>query len=148
MVAGRQCRQHRAHRSSNVSIACICLLRPEVSWHTALTVVPVLTLVPRFPLPELILIVRVPARPSRLKDTSIPSTRRKVCARRNRPERAPGFFGQPAPERSSAPRSLAARKSSEAVPAQLPRSATSLRTQTATGSLSMTSSIADLRFAS
>src|SRR5260370_9415505 len=46
--------------------------------------------------PEVILIVRVPARPSRLKDISMPSTRRNVCARRSRPARTPGFFGQSA----------------------------------------------------
>jgi hypothetical protein len=46
--------------------------------------------------PEVILIVRVPARPSRLKDISMPSMRRGVCARRSRPARVPGFFGQSA----------------------------------------------------
>ena len=42
-----------------------------------------------------ILIVRVPNRPSRPKTISIPSVRRKVCARRSRPASARGFFGQP-----------------------------------------------------
>ena len=70
----------------------------------------------------------------------MPSTRRNVCARRSRPARAPGFFGQPALVfRDIIPaRSVAARRRSEAVPVQLPRSAMSLRTQTATGSASMT----------
>ena len=42
-----------------------------------------------------ILIVRVPNRPSRPKTISIPSARREVCARRSRPATARGFFGQP-----------------------------------------------------
>ena len=42
-----------------------------------------------------ILIVRVPNRPSRPKTISIPSVRRKVCARRSRPASARGLFGQP-----------------------------------------------------
>jgi hypothetical protein len=50
-------------------------------------------MVARFSIPALILIVRVPARPSRLNDMSMPSTRRNVCARRSRLARAPGFFG-------------------------------------------------------
>ena len=40
--------------------------------------------------------IRVPARPSRLKLISIPSARRNVCARRSRPASARGFFGHPA----------------------------------------------------
>ena len=65
-------------------------------------------------------------------------TRRSVCARRSRPEGSAGFFGQPALEPSPPRRSFAARRSSEAVPIQLPRSAMRLGTQTATGSFAMT----------
>jgi hypothetical protein len=46
--------------------------------------------------PVLILISRVPARRSRLKWISMPSARKKVCARRSRPASARGFFGHPA----------------------------------------------------
>src|SRR5262249_54900064 len=42
-----------------------------------------------------ILIVRVPNRPSRPKTISIPSVRRKVCARRSRPASARALFGHP-----------------------------------------------------
>jgi hypothetical protein len=44
-----------------------------------------------------IVIVRVPARPARPKVISMPSARRKVCARRNRPASSLGLFGQPWP---------------------------------------------------
>jgi hypothetical protein len=50
--------------------------RIETSWQIVLTV---LTVVCPFSTPALILIVRLPARPSRLKDISMPSTRSKVC---------------------------------------------------------------------
>jgi hypothetical protein len=43
-----------------------------------------------------ILITLLPVRPSRLKEMSMPSVRRNVCARRKRPARARGFLGQPA----------------------------------------------------
>ena len=46
--------------------------------------------------PAVILTDRVPGRPSRLKLISMPSARRKVCARRSRPASARGFFGHPA----------------------------------------------------
>jgi hypothetical protein len=49
-----------------------------MSWCIALTLLTALTLAPRFSISELILIVRVPARPWRLKDISIPSMRRNV----------------------------------------------------------------------
>ena len=42
-----------------------------------------------------ILMVRVPNRPSRPKTISIPSARSGVCARRSRPASARGLFGQP-----------------------------------------------------
>jgi hypothetical protein len=47
---------------------------------------------PGFSTAELSLIVRVPARPFRLKVISMPSIRRNVCARRSRPASAPGIF--------------------------------------------------------
>jgi hypothetical protein len=55
---------------------CGCFPRIETSWQIVLTV---LTVVCPFSTPALILIVRLPARPSRLKDISMPSTRSKVC---------------------------------------------------------------------
>jgi hypothetical protein len=119
--------------------------RNEMSWQTVLTLLTTLTVVARFVANELSLIVCVPDRPSRLKDNSMPSMRRNVCARRRRPARTPGFFGQPALLFEIL---IAARRRSEAVPAQLPRSAMSLRTQTAIGSVSMIPSTAALRFAS
>ena len=63
-----------------------------MSWQRTLTLLTALTMVALFSTPALILIVRVPARPSRVKDISMPSMRRNVCGR---PARAPGFFGQP-----------------------------------------------------
>jgi hypothetical protein len=60
-----------------------------MSWQTVLTVLTALTVVARFSTLELILIVRVPARPSRLKAISMPSIRRNVCARRTSQSRGP-----------------------------------------------------------
>src|SRR5262249_58470498 len=45
---------------------------------------------------EVILIIRLPVRPSRLKAISMPTVLRNVWQRRNRPARARGFFGHPA----------------------------------------------------
>src|SRR5437773_7250589 len=42
-----------------------------------------------------ILMILLPARPSRLNVMSMPRTRRNVCARRRRPASALGFLGQP-----------------------------------------------------
>jgi hypothetical protein len=83
----------------------------------------------------IILIVRVPSRPSRPKTISIPSVRRKLCARRRRPASARGFLGQPvlSLDTPSALRSAPARKRSAAVPVQDLRSAMISRTQAATG---------------
>src|SRR5437660_9001027 len=100
-----------------------------------LTLLTALTVRARFSVAALILIVRVPAGPSRVKDISMPSVRRNVCARRSRPARAPGFFGQLEPLLPA--RALAARRRSETVTAQLPPSAMSTPTQTATGDHSM-----------
>ena len=125
-----------------ISPACsFPYVHPEMSWQTAPTVLTGLTLVARAPLLK---IVRVPARPSRLKYISISTRERSVCARRSRPEGSAGFFGQPALEPSPPRRSFAARRSSEALPIHLPRSAMRLGTQTATGSFAMTSSTAAL----
>src|SRR6266487_4121077 len=73
----------------------------------------------------LILMMRVPARPSRPKVISIPRVRKAVCARRRRPASARGFLGQPALvfERPSPARSALARRRSMAVPAHVLRSA-------------------------
>jgi hypothetical protein len=63
-----------------------------------------------------ILITLLPARPSRLKTMSMPSARRNVCARRNWPARARGFFGQPVPSFVRLVRSRLTRKRSAALP--------------------------------
>jgi|SRR6516164_7574192 len=70
-----------------------------------------------------ILIVRVPNRPSRPKAISIPTVRKKVCARRSRPARARGLFGQPV-------RLVPTCKRSDALPVHCARSAMSSRTWT------------------
>jgi hypothetical protein len=90
------------------------------------TVLAVLTVVRvGFARDALSLMIRVPARPSRPKVISIPSARRGVCARRSRPARARGDFGQPPPVRdASSPEGWAAtRNRSEAFPVQMVRSA-------------------------
>jgi hypothetical protein len=72
----------------------------------------------------LILIILFPARPSRLKVISMPSARKKVCARRSRPASARGFLGQSALLREAGPppaRSAAARRRSDAVPVHVLR---------------------------
>ena len=96
-----------------------------------------------------ILMILLPAWPSRLNVMSMPSPRRNVCTRRRRPASARGFLGQPAllRETSSPAQSAQAIRRSEALPVQLRRSAMISRTQAATGSVSMTLSIAALRFA-
>ena len=92
------------------------------------------------------LITLVPVLPSRRKWTSMPSARRKICARRNRPASSRGLFGQVVfPLKSTEPKPV--RKSSEAVPVQVTRLAMISRTRAATGSASIKSSIAPLRFA-
>jgi hypothetical protein len=60
-----------------------------------LSLTPLTVLRERFSPRAVILIVRVPTRPSRPKTISIPRVRRKVCARRSRPASAGRFFGQP-----------------------------------------------------
>ena len=93
--------------------------------------------------------ILLPAWPSRLNVMSMPSPRRNVCTRRRRPASARGFLGQPAllRETSSPAQSAQAIRRSEVLPVQLRRSAMISRTQAATGSVSMTLSIAALRFA-
>ena len=81
-----------------------------------------------------ILIVRVP-RPAA---SPLPSVRRKVCARRNRPASACGFLGQPATF-------VPARKRSDALPVHCALSAMISRTQAGTGSASTMFSIASRR---
>jgi hypothetical protein len=96
-----------------------------------------------------ILITLVPGRPSRLNAMSMPRTRRNVCARRRQPASARGFFGQAAAPlgRPGPARAAPARRRSEALPVHVRRFATICRTQAATGSASIRSSIAALRFA-
>jgi hypothetical protein len=63
-----------AHAFDEGSNPCSCFpQRTKMSWQTVLTLLTALTVVARFSTPELSLIVRVPARPCRLKDISIPS---------------------------------------------------------------------------
>ena len=96
-----------------------------------------------------ILMIRFPARPSRLKPISIPMARKGVCARRNRPASARGFWGQPLPllETPSLARSAPVRSRSAALPTQVLRSAMISRTRAATGSASTAFATAALRLA-
>jgi hypothetical protein len=71
---------------------------------------------PAQPVDDLILMMRVPDRPSRLKSISIPKVRSNVWARRSRPARARGLLGQPAfPDENPAGAALA-RSRSDALP--------------------------------
>jgi hypothetical protein len=98
---------------------------------------------------ELILIIRLPVRPSRLKAISMPTVLRKVWQRRNRPARARGFFGHPAVLSGTfSPAAVRARRRSEALPVHVLRTAMISHTKAATGSASMTPSIAARRLAS
>ena len=100
--------------------------------------------------PRVIVIVLVPARPSRLKTISMPSERKGVCTRRSRPASERGLFGKPvllvkmARSEYSPPK----RKRSAAVPIQVFRWAMISRTELATGSPSIMLSTAARRFAS
>ena len=97
---------------------------------------------------EVILIIRLPVRPSRPKAISMPTVRRNVWQRRNRPARARGFLGHPAVVSSAPSLAAMARRRSEALPVHVLRTAMISRTKAATGSASMTPSIADRRLAS
>jgi hypothetical protein len=111
----------------------------------ALTMLTVMT---QFSALVLTLIILVPLRPSRENVISMPSVRRNVCARRNRPASARGFFAHVEPlEMSARAWSPTKRKRSDALPVHVGRSIKSARTQVATGSASMMLSIAALRFA-
>src|SRR5262249_17561630 len=83
-------------------------------------------------------IVRIRARPSRAKPTSMPILRRKVAARRNRPARARGLSGQvlDLATRSSVTSTRAPRRF-EAVPVHTDLVAITARTAVATGSASI-----------
>src|SRR6516165_12742712 len=73
------------------------------------------------------------------KAISMPALRRKVAARRRRPERVLGVLGQLLLFRSASPSSsVRAPRRSEAVPIHVVRVAMSARTVLATGSASMT----------
>jgi hypothetical protein len=89
--------------------------------------------------------MRVPARPSRLKAISMPNARSDVWARRSRTARARGDFGHPSArhDMDSLAASAPIRRRSDAFPVQAIH-----RTRVATGSASITSSSAALRFAS
>ena len=99
---------------------------------------------------RVIVIVLVPARPSRLKTISMPSERNPGCARRSRPASARGLFDKPVlllempPLEYSPPK----QRRSAAVPIQVFRWAMISRTQLATGSASTMLSTAVRRFAS
>ena len=96
----------------------------------------------------LTLIIPVPARPSRENVISMPSVRRKVCARRRRPESARGFFTHAPPVEISW-RALSAHKlrRSDALPVHMVRLTIIVRTQVAMGSASIILSMAALRLA-
>ena len=141
----RHHRQHRLHNQSTCSSPGGGWFRPALSpWSlTRLTVLTVLWV--RFSPMAVILMVRVPNRPSRPKTISIPSARSGVCARRSRPASARGLFGQPhrGPSSHSIPPTfMPICKRSDALPVECVRSAMSSRTWAATGSASMMFSIA------
>src|SRR5436190_18178686 len=90
-----------------------------------------------------ILMIRLPPRPSRPKAMSMPSTRRNVCARRRRPASARGFLGQPVlPLDMPSPLRSAPARRRAALPVHELRSTMISRTQAATESM-----IVDLRLA-
>ena len=102
--------------------------------------------IPRFSTAAEIVMVRVRARPFLLKSISIPTLRRKVAARRIRPESARGVAGQVLARRTVSPTSSErAPRRSEAVPVHTVRDAISERTAEPTGSASMTLSTASSR---
>ena len=95
----------------------------------------------------LTLIILVPPRPSRENVISMPSVRRKVCARRSRPASARGFLAHALPLDMSSRALSHKRKRSDALPVHVIRLAMIARTQVAMGSASMMFSMATLRFA-
>src|SRR5262245_42465685 len=98
-------------------------------------------------LSDVILIIRLPVRPSRLKAISMPTVLRNVWQRRNRLARARGLLGHPEVlTHTTAPAAIWARRRSEALPAHVARTAIISRTKAATGSASIIPSIAARRF--
>jgi hypothetical protein len=89
---------------------------------------------------EVILIIRLPARPSRLKVISMPAVLRNVWQRRNRAASALGFVGQAVVLLGAIFSSRALRRRSEAFPTHAVRSAMISRTKVATGSASVRAS--------
>src|SRR5215472_7832610 len=80
------------------------------------------------------------------KAISMPALRRKVAARRRRPERVLGVLGQLLLFRCASPTSsVRAPRRSEAIPVHCVRVAMSVRTALATGSASMTPATASSR---
>src|SRR5262249_33320846 len=92
-------------------------------------------------LSDVILIIRLPVRPSRLKAISMPTVLRNVWQRRNRLARAREVL-----TRTTSPAAIWARRRSEALPAHVARTAIISRTKAATGSASIIPSIAARRF--
>src|SRR5262249_58463975 len=91
----RQYRQHRLRIKAPCSSPGRGWFGPAPS-PLSLTRLTVLTMLwKRLSPVAVILIVRIPNRPSRPNTISIPSVRRKLCARRSRPASARGLFGQP-----------------------------------------------------
>jgi hypothetical protein len=109
------------HRNSSVvSVASVTDPRQPHDQHAFLLKPPrpLPTLVRGDFVSEVILIIRLPVRPSRLKAISMPTVLRNVWQRRNRPARARGFLGHPAVlSGTSSPAAIRARRRSEALPA-------------------------------
>jgi hypothetical protein len=92
------------------------------------------------------LMVRVRARPSRPKLISMPILRKKVAARRSRPDSARGLSGQGFDLAARSPAASArAPRRSEAVPVHTVRVVIKARKAVAIGSASMTPSTASSR---
>jgi hypothetical protein len=144
--------QHRQHPPSDWTlIPSFSGEVPHLVGPASLTVLTVLTaLLDCFGLEALILMIRVPLLPSRVNAISMPSIRSDVWARRSRPASARGDFGQaefPA-KRPAAGELAPARWSSDALPVHVGHLAIISRTWAATGSASITPSMAALRFSS
>ena len=116
----------------------------------ALLTVPTLltSLLDCFGLAALILMIRVPHLPSRVNATSIPSFRSEVWARRSRPASARGDLGHAEFPAMRPAEPAPARWSYDALPVHVVHLAIISRTWAATGSASITPSMAALRFSS
>jgi len=141
----RRHRQHRLHGRFPAGMSRSVKTHYRVAASRVLTIPTVLTALSGL---LFTLIVLVPARPSRENVISMPRVRRNVCVRRNRPASARGFFAHDGPLELSA-RAFSTHKCmrSDALPAQMVRSAIIVRTQVAKGSASMMLSMLAVRFA-